>query len=159
MKSTIKAMFAAVAVTGLLAGCATYDYGYGYRYDQPYYGYSYDQPYYGYGYGPSYYDYGAYPYYYGAPSIGFDFRYRNNDRRYRSDRGNFDHRGRNFAQHHDSGGRQHANAGGARPSNARTHQPSRANTMAGNRVPAAPAPQRASSGSRRAAQSTMRAEQ
>jgi len=155
MKSTIKAMFAAVAVTGLLGGCATYDYGY--AYDQPYYGYSYGQPYYGYGYGPSYYDDGAYPYYYGAPSIGFDFRYRNHDRRYRSDRGNFDHRDRHFAQHRDSGGRQHANAGGTRPSHARPHP--RANTMARNPVPVAPAPQRASSGSRRAAQSTMRAEQ
>ena len=53
MSTLTKSLLASIAVVGLLAGCATYDYGYGYS--QPYYGYGY-----GYDYGPSYYDYGYY---------------------------------------------------------------------------------------------------
>src|SRR6476661_6027112 len=47
---------AAVAMGGILSGCATYD---DHGYSEPYYGYGYSQPYYGYGYGPYYSDYGT----------------------------------------------------------------------------------------------------
>jgi hypothetical protein len=69
MSTLTKSLLASIAAVGLLAGCATYDYGYGYS--QPYYGYGYD-------YGPSYYDYGSYygPGYYVGPSVGLDFRFR-----------------------------------------------------------------------------------
>jgi len=90
MKSLAKAVLAAVAAGGLLAGCATYDYGYGYTYSQPYsYDYGYGAPYtygyggpYAYGYSPYYYGYG--PSYYVGPSVGFGFTYR--DRDYRNHR-------------------------------------------------------------------------
>jgi hypothetical protein len=81
MKSFAKAVLAAVAAGGLLAGCATYDYGYGYTYSQPYsygYDYGYGGPY-TYGYSPYYYDYG--PSYYVGPSVGFGFTYRDRDHR------------------------------------------------------------------------------
>src|SRR6185437_8650529 len=73
MNTLTKSLLASIAVVGLLAGCATYDYGYGYS--QPYYGYGYD-------YGPSYYDYGYYGpgYYIGPPAVGFDFGFRDRDR-------------------------------------------------------------------------------
>jgi len=99
MKSFARSALAAVAAGMALAGCATYDYGPGYAYPQPYNGYNY-----GYNYG---YDYGAYPYayspyYYGygpsgyvAPSVGFGFTYR--------DRGNDDYyRHRNSYSGHDN---------------------------------------------------------
>jgi hypothetical protein len=89
-----KSVLAAVAAVGLLAGCATYDYGYGYTYSEPY-GYTYTTPYaYGYDYGPYYYDYGYGPSYYSGPSIGFTFR--DSDRHYRHYR---NHRGehRNYS--------------------------------------------------------------
>jgi hypothetical protein len=84
MKSLVRSALAAVAVT--LAGCATYDYGSGYTYPQPYNGYNYDN-------GP--YSYDDSPYYYGpsdyvAPSVGFGFTYRDHDR------GNYD---RNYNRH------------------------------------------------------------
>ena len=42
MKTLARSVLVAVAAGGLLAGCATYDYGYGYTYGEPdYYGYSY----------------------------------------------------------------------------------------------------------------------
>jgi hypothetical protein len=71
MNTLTKSLLASIAVAGLLAGCATYDYGYGYS--QPYYGYGY-----GYDYGPSYYDYGPYygPGYYAGPSVGLNFGFR-----------------------------------------------------------------------------------
>jgi hypothetical protein len=86
MKSLVRSALAAVAVT--LAGCATYDYGSGYTYPQPYNGYNY-----GYDNGP--YSYDDSPYYYGpsdyvAPSVGFGFTYRDHDR------GNYD---RNYNRH------------------------------------------------------------
>jgi hypothetical protein len=69
MSTLTKSLLASIAAVGLLAGCATYDYGYGYS--QPYYGYGYD-------YGPSYYDYGSYygPGYYVGPSVGLNFGFR-----------------------------------------------------------------------------------
>ena len=75
MTTLTKSLLASIAVVGLLAGCATYDYGYGYS--QPYYGYGY-----GYDYGPSYYDYGYYGpgYYIGPPAVGLDFQFRDRDR-------------------------------------------------------------------------------
>jgi hypothetical protein len=75
MNTLTKSLMASIAVVGLLAGCATYDYGYGYS--QPYYGYGY-----GYDYGPSYYDYGYYGpgYYIGAPTVGLDFGFRDRGR-------------------------------------------------------------------------------
>jgi len=76
MKSLAKAVLAAVAAGGLLAGCATYDYGYGAPYT-----YGYGGPY-AYGYSPYYYGYG--PSYYVGPSVGFGFTYR--DRDYRNHR-------------------------------------------------------------------------
>jgi hypothetical protein len=84
MKSLVRSALAAVAVT--LAGCATYDYGSGYTYPQPYNGYNYDN-------GP--YSYDDSPYYYGpsdyvAPSVGLGFTYRDHDR------GNYD---RNYNRH------------------------------------------------------------
>lgn len=150
MNTTIRAACASLAMAGLLAGCATYDYGYGY--DRPYYGYGYDRPYYGYTYdygGPYYYDYG--PYYYGAPSIGFGFTYRDHGRR---DRHHYDRHRQAAAAHHDHSGRRQANARPAHANPSHGHQ----GAVARNRVPPAPAPQR-STGSRRAAQATMRAEQ
>lgn len=74
MKTLSKSILAAIAATGLLAGCASYDYGYAYS---PPYAYGYD-------YGPYYYDYGYGPYYYGpsyyvGPSVGLGFTYRDRD--------------------------------------------------------------------------------
>jgi hypothetical protein len=82
MKSLVRSTLAAVAAGVALAGCATYDYGSGYRYAQPYNGYDYGYNY-GYDNGPYSYDYS--PYYYGpseyvAPSVGFGFTYRDRDR-------------------------------------------------------------------------------
>ncbi len=70
MNTLTKSLLASIAAMGLLAGCATYDYGYGYS--QPYYGYGYD-------YGPYYYDYGPYygpGYYVGPPTVGLNFEFR-----------------------------------------------------------------------------------
>ena len=161
MRASIRALLAAIAVVGL-AGCASYDYGYGYAYDQPYYGY------YGYDYGPYYYDnpyaYGP-TYYYGAPSIGFDLGFRDGDRhgrysrydgyrgRNRGDQRNFDRSRASVAQHSGT------------PRSARVNQASnhfsrtpRASNVTRHRVPAAAPAQRAQT-HRRAAQSTVRAEQ
>jgi len=102
MNTLTKSALAAVAAAGLLAGCASYDYGYGYTYSEPY-GYTYSQPYaYGYDYGPYYYDYGYGPSYYAGPSIGFTYRdgdrhYRN----YRNYRGNREHRNTNYSSSHN----------------------------------------------------------
>src|SRR5579872_5154481 len=99
MRGLTRCVLASIAAAGLLAGCATYDYGYGYA--QPYYGYSYDYGPYSYDYGPYYYGYGYGPYYYGAPAIGFDFGYRHYDldghNHYRHDR---DYRHYGAAQHY-----------------------------------------------------------
>ena len=97
MKSIVRSALAAVAAGVALAGCASYDYGSGYTYAQPYNGYNYG--YYGYDSGPYSYDYG--PYYYGpsgyvGPSVGFDFTYRDRDR------GNYD---RNYNRHRDGDSR------------------------------------------------------
>jgi hypothetical protein len=96
MKPLVRSTLAAVAAGVALAGCATYDYGSGYSYSEPYYGYNY-----GYDNGPYSYDYN--PYVYGpsdyvAPSIGFGFTYRDRDR----DRGNYD-RNYNWRRNNDSG--------------------------------------------------------
>jgi hypothetical protein len=161
MRTSIRALLAAIAVVGL-AGCASYDYGYGYAYDQPYYGY------YGYDYGPYYYDnpyaYGP-TYYYGAPSIGFNLGFRDGDRRGRYSR--YDrYRGRNRRDHRNFG-RSRASVAqhSATPRPAGVNQASnhfnrtpRAANVTRHRVPAAPPAQRAQT-HRRAAQSTMRAEQ
>ena len=78
MKPLVRSALVAVAAGVALAGCATYDYGSGYSYAEPYDGYSY-----GYDYGPYSYDYS--PYYSGsdyvAPSIGLGFTFRDHDRR------------------------------------------------------------------------------
>jgi len=95
MNTLTKSLLASIAVVGLLAGCATYDYGYGYS--QPYYGYGY-----GYDYGPSYYDYGYYGpgYYIGPPAVGFDFRFRDRDRHEHAGRRHVANRGvvRSYSQ-------------------------------------------------------------
>jgi hypothetical protein len=93
MKPLVRSALAAVAAGVALAGCATYDYGSGYTYSQPYNGYSY-----GYDNGPYSYDYN--PYYYGpsgyvAPSVGLGFTYLDRDR----DRGDYD---RNHYRHRDT---------------------------------------------------------
>jgi hypothetical protein len=85
MNTLLKLLLAAIAIGGVLTGCATYD---GYGYSEPYsYGYGYSQPYDGYGYGPYYYDYGPYyggpGYYAGPPAVGFDFRFRDGAHRER----------------------------------------------------------------------------
>ena len=98
----IKPLLAAAAAAAVLSGCATYDYGYSdgyYGYARPYYGYAYGGPYY-YDNGPYYYDYGYGPgYYVVPPAVGFDFRFRDRDRR---DRGERQHRNsrndRHFSQ-------------------------------------------------------------
>ncbi len=78
MNRLLKSLFVAAAVAGALSGCATYDYGYGYT--QPYYGYDASPYTYDYGYGYPYtYNYSP-GYYVGPPAVGFDFRYRDNDR-------------------------------------------------------------------------------
>lgn len=101
MKSLFRPALAAVAAGVALAGCATYDYGPGYAYPQPYNGYTYGYNY-GYDNGPYAYDYS--PYYYGpsgyvAPSVGLGFTYRDRDR------GDYDrnyHRHRNTDTGHDN---------------------------------------------------------
>lgn len=95
MKSLVRSALAAVAAGVALAGCATYDYGSGYTYPQPYNGYNYGYNY-GYDNGPYSYDYS--PYYYGpsdyvAPSVGLGFTYRDRDR------GNYD---RNYNRHRNA---------------------------------------------------------
>jgi hypothetical protein len=79
MKTFVRSALAAAAATVALAGCATYDDGYGYGYSQPYSGYGYN---YGYDNGPYAYDYGPYygPSGYVAPSVGLGFTYRDHDR-------------------------------------------------------------------------------
>jgi hypothetical protein len=159
MRTSIKGALAVLALTGLLAGCASYDYGYGYAYDQPYYGYRYD-------YGPHYYDYGPYTYrpgyYYGAPSVGFNLGFRDFDRRDRYDRRDHGRRDRSYRRSDDHGNaraQQHANTRPAR-GNRGASRPQRAGTTARNRVPAAPSAQRArAAGNPRAVQRTLRAEQ
>ncbi|HXR56043.1 MAG TPA: hypothetical protein VN858_04530 [Casimicrobiaceae bacterium] len=155
MRTSLKALLGALAVVGL-AGCASYDYGYGYAYSQPYYGY------YGDDYGPYYYDnpyaYGP-TYYYGAPSIGFNLGFRDRDRGHydRYDRyGDHRHYGRSRA----SVARHGATPRAARvnPASNRANRTARAANVSRHRVPAAPPAQRAQT-HRRAAQSTMRAEQ
>ena len=97
-----KCIIAAVALAGV-SGCATYDdgYAYGYRYDYgpSYYTYDYG-PYYGpyYGYGPGYYV--------GPPVVGFDFRFRDRDRR--------DFRERRHAERGDGGHRRIVQQGALR---------------------------------------------
>ena len=98
MKPFVRSALAAVAAGVALAGCASYDYGSGYGYAQPYNGY--DHGYYGYDNGPYSYDYG--PYYYGpsgyvAPSVALGFTYRDRDRD--RDRGDYD---RNYHRHRDT---------------------------------------------------------
>jgi hypothetical protein len=159
MRTSIKGALAAIALTGLLGGCASYDYGYGYAYDHPYYGYGYDYgPYYN-GYGP--YTYGP-GYYYGAPSVGFNLGFRDFDRRDRYDRRDHGRRDRSYRRSDNRGdahAQQHANTRPAR-GNRSASQPQRTGTTARHRVPAAPPAQRAqAAGHRRAAQATMRAEQ
>jgi len=82
MKSIIKTALA-IAATAALAGCASYDSGYPYGYNDGYgYGpYSYNDNGYYYDYGPSYV----------APSVGFGFTYRDRDRGY-YDRDYYRHR-------------------------------------------------------------------
>jgi hypothetical protein len=93
MNTVVRSALAAIAASVTLAACATYDYGPGYTYGQPYRGYNYG--YYGYDNGPYTYEYS--PYYYGpsyvGPSVGFDFTYRDRDRR------NYD---RNYNRYRDS---------------------------------------------------------
>jgi len=96
MKSLVRSALAAVAAGVALAGCATYDYGLGYTYPQPYDGYNYGYSY-GYDNGPYAYDDGP-NYYYGpaqdvAPSVGLGFTYRGRDR------GNDD---RHYNRHRDT---------------------------------------------------------
>jgi hypothetical protein len=163
MRTSIKGALAAIALTGLLGGCASYDYGYGYTYAPPY-GYGYDD-------GPSYYDYGPYTYgpgysygpgyYYGAPSVGFSLGYRNFDRHDRYDRGRHD---RSYRRSHEGSrngqvrAQQHANTRATRVDRT-AHRPQQS-VSARQRVPAAPATQRTrAAGNRSAAQATMRAEQ
>jgi hypothetical protein len=144
MNTLTKSLLAAVAAGGLLAGCATYDYGYGYTYSEPYY-YGYNP---GYDYGPYYYDYGYSPYSYGpgyyvGPSVGLGFTFRDRDhgRRYdRSDR----HRGRNYSNSRNyNGGR--GNHPSTRPTV--THPQPRNVAPAGSRSrPVAPPPARANGG-------------
>jgi len=90
MNRLLKSLFVAGAVAGALSGCATYDYGYGYT--QPYYGYDASPYTYDYGYGYPYYHGYSPGYYVGPPVVGFDFRYRDNDRHdnrhWHRDRGN-----------------------------------------------------------------------
>ena len=162
MRTPIKGALAAVVLTGLLAGCASYDYGY--AYDRPYYGYGYDRPYYGYGYdyGPYYYGYGPYAYgpgyYYGAPSVGFKLGFRDFDRRDRYDRRDYGRRDRAVRRGSDRA-QQHTNSKPARGSRTASQQ-QRSDTTARHRVPAAPPAQRTqAAGNRRAAQATLRAEQ
>ena len=161
MRTPMKGALAAIALTALLAGCASYDYGY--AYDQPYYGYRY-----GYDYGPYYYDYGPYPYgpayYYGAPSVGFnlgfrDFDHRHFDRHDRYDRHDrSDRRGFNRGRGNVSA-QQQANTRPARV-NRTGNQQQRSGTATHRRVPPAAPPQRMQrDGNRHAAQPTMRAEQ
>jgi hypothetical protein len=93
MKPLVKCTLAAAVAGMALAGCASYDYGYGYTDARPSYGY--DSGYsYGYDSGPYSYDYGPYysgPSYYVAPSVGLGFTYRDHDRgNYDRDRGNYD---------------------------------------------------------------------
>ena len=65
MNRFVKSLLAATAFSAVAAGCASYDYGYGYS--QPY-AYSYGDGYTA-DYGP-YYDYGP-GYYVGPPALGF----------------------------------------------------------------------------------------
>jgi len=77
-----KAILAALVAAGPLAGCATYDYGYGYD--------DYDR--YGYYGGPAYYD----PYYYGPTiglGLGYTFHDRDGRRHHHRDRDGRDWRG------------------------------------------------------------------
>lgn len=102
MKSLVKSTLAALAAGVALAGCATYDYGSGYTYAQPYDGYNYSYDY-GYDNGPYSYDYG--PYYYGpsgylAPSVGLGFVYRDRDRGH-YDRNYSWHRGGDAGRYND----------------------------------------------------------
>lgn len=159
MRTSIKGALAAVVLTGLLAGCASYDYGYGYAYDRPYYGYGYD-------YGPYYYGYGPYAYgpgyYYGAPSVGFNLGFSDFDRRDRYDHRDYGRRDRAFRRGSDRGSvrtQQHTNTRPARGSRTASQQ-QRTDTTARHRVPAAPPAQRTqAAGNRRADQATLRAEQ
>jgi hypothetical protein len=169
MRTSIKGALAVLALTGLLAGCASYDYGYGYAYDQPYYGYRYD-------YGPHYYDYGPYTYgpgyYYGAPSVGFNLGFRDFDRRDRYDRRDYRRHDRSYRRGDNRGSyrggdnrgnvrlQQRANTRPARADRTANPQRQRSATTARQRVPAAPPAQRThAAGNRRAAQATMRPEQ
>lgn len=97
MKSVIRSALAGVAAAVALAGCATYDYGSGYAYAQPYNGYTYGYDYgydnapYSYDDNPYYYDYG--PSGYVAPSVGLGFTFRDRDRE------NYD---RNYYRHRNA---------------------------------------------------------
>jgi hypothetical protein len=105
-----KSILAALALTGSLAGCATYDSGY--AYSSPYtYGYGYD-----YGYSsPYYYDYWGPGYYVAPPALSFGFSYRDNDRHW-SDRDrrwrDNDHQWRGRDRDRDGRGRDHDGRGG-----------------------------------------------
>jgi hypothetical protein len=98
MKRLVKSALVAAAAGVTLAGCATYDYGYGYSDTQPYYGYEYGYNS-GYDYGPYSYDYTPYysgPSYYVAPSVGLGFTYRDRDHDRDHDRGYHE---RNYSEH------------------------------------------------------------
>ena len=118
------------------------------------YGYGYTPYYYGYDYGPTYY--GNYPYYgyYGAPAIGFNFNYRDYDRRgHRDGRRYCAVAGRPGVHRPRTEGASHV----APVNHARGHRPP---ATARNAVPPVHAPQRAQrGGGQRPAQATMRAEQ
>jgi hypothetical protein len=132
MNTLLKSLLASIGAVGLLAGCASYDYGYGYS--QPYYyGYGYD-------YGPSYYDYGPYygyygpGYYVGPPSVGFEFRSRDHDRRDRHERAE-----RRYSENRSSTREQPR-----RPTVMHAPTPDQRSTIVAQRarVPAAPPPSR-----------------
>lgn len=152
MRTWMKAGLVSLALGGLLAGCATYDYGY--AYDQPYY-YGY-----GYNYGPGYYDYPYYgpAYYYGGPAIGLNFGYSDFDRHGRAYRRHSGYRSRDYTAQHRANSRPApvSHARGGRP-----HARGSVATTTRHAVPRAPAPGRAQrgGGGRRDAQSSMRAEQ
>lgn len=147
MRGSTRCVLASIAAVGLLAGCATYDYGYGYA-----------QPYYGYDYGPYSYDYGPYYYDYGAPAIGFDFSYRHRDRDWRNNQYRRDYGNRHYGagQH----GRYSASRGNDTAHNARAQvaHTGRSGRYARNHV--RPAPSRATASANHArVSSSMRAEQ
>jgi hypothetical protein len=162
MNTLTKSLLASVALGGLLAGCASYDYdgayGYSYGYGQPYGYTTYD-------YGPYYYGYGSYypsyaPAWYG-PSAGLDFRFRDRGRSYRGN-GRHAGNGRGDRHHGANDHRFHAqNRGGTHPAHVANRQQHNRATGTRVRVPPAAPPQRARAGHRAAppAQTASRNEQ